>query len=245
MRARDERLNSVRHMSKATTAVPLAIVLLLGLAMVIGTSETTASAAVPTASVSKSKPPGIYTLLGITCRTANDCNAVGKNNPGDIAVVRTTDGGAKWQIDSAPKVPLYLESVACPTATNCVAVGYAGSGGGYTPVAVHSTDGGTKWEAQTLPFSSGLLFGVACKTSLDCEAVGTVDTATSSTPVALGTTSGGASWQSQTVPLADTLFAVACPTAETCEAVGGTGSGPTEKGVSVRTTNGGASWRSK
>ena len=171
----------MRHGSRASTTIPLAVVLVLGLAMVIGTSATTASAAVPTASAAKSKPPGIYTLLGITCRTANDCNAVGKNNPGDIAAVRTTDGGVKWQIDSAPKVPLYLQSVACPTAKNCVAVGYAGSGGGYTPVSVDSTDGGTKWEVQTLPISSGLLFGVACRTSLDCEAVGTVDTATSST----------------------------------------------------------------
>jgi hypothetical protein len=117
---------------------------------------------------------------------------------------------ASKQIDTGAPAGLGLDSVACPSLSQCTAVDGRGaevtfnpaSPGTPTPVTI---DSGAK------------LLGVACPSSSQCTAVDSIGAEVTFNPTAPGTPtpvkvdSGGG------------LFAVACPTSSQCTAVGGTG----------------------
>ena len=122
---------------------------------------------------------------------------------------------------AAVVAPAALQAVACPTTTQCVAVG------GFQDLLV-SENGGRSWSARSL--SDGhYLYGVACASATRCVAVGDAGTILVSgngtqrwTPVSSGTT--------------EPLFSVSCPGSGRCYAVG--------DGATVLTTNNsGMSWQ--
>ena len=137
-----------------------------------------------------------------------------------------------WQVDTSyPAVP-GATAVACPTASNCFAVGTNRSGAGDI---LATTDGGTTWTSQSVPSGVTGLSGVACSSADSCFAVGSDSDL--GTGVILATTDGS-TWSSQSVPPGvGGLVAVACPATDTCYAVGfGDGGGV------IVTTADGSTW---
>jgi len=143
---------------------------------------------------------------------------------------------SQWSEVPAPtfgSVDQALESVSCPTATDCMAVGATFDGTKNTPVAATRT-GGT-WTAVPVPAStdgpSSALISVSCPTTTFCAAVGQVST-TGSTPTTtpIGESAGtslieqwdGNAWRIVPSPGSGEtdLFAVSCPTATDCTAIG-------------------------
>lgn len=121
---------------------------------------------------------------------------------------------------AAPPSPP-LEAVACPTVSDCIAVGGAGS-------VLVSRNGGLTWLSQSVP-SKHLLYGIACPTDTRCLAVGDAGTV-------LVSDSDFSTWRQVPTGTAEPLSSVACPGHGHCYAVG-------DAGVVLATEDDGASWQ--
>jgi photosystem II stability/assembly factor-like uncharacterized protein len=123
----------------------------------------------------------------------------------------------------ASAVPLSppLEAVACPTVSDCIAVGGGGS-------VLVSRNGGLTWLSQPVP-SMHFLYGIACPTTTRCIAVGDAGTV-------LVSDSEFSTWNQVPTGTAEPLSSVACPGDGHCYAVG-------DAGVVLATGDDGASWQ--
>jgi hypothetical protein len=154
---------------------------------------------VPNSTVS----PPTY-VFGLVCPTTSECVGDGEANyggsPQSYGIVTTlsySSANATWSWGTAQEpssgtvTPIGLVGIACPTASDCVAVG-AASGG---LVATTTTaDGGTSWSTPDL-FPSPMGFdSVACSTQQDCVAVTPYDSQTSGPASSATSTNSGQSW---------------------------------------------------
>ena len=143
----------------------------------------------------------------------------------------------KWSVVASPSVPTsapgFLEGVACPTDTSCVATGegFAPRPDNFQPLAGQSTEASWTFGAAPIPHVSerdrgGVLRAVACPSRARCFAVGQfTDGAHVRTLVERW---NGASWAVAAQPrpegaTASELFGIACPAVTTCFAVGDAG----------------------
>lgn len=119
-----------------------------------------------------------------------------------------------------------LAAVSCPSATTCVAVGYATLSGVEVPLA-ESWDGKT-WKLQTLArpagFSHGPFNAVSCSSATSCMAVGWYDN-TKAAQLMLADEWNGTAWKILAVPAPATYYGqslggVGCVSATSCYAVG-------------------------
>ncbi len=126
--------------------------------------------------------------------------------------------------------------VACPSASDCFAVG----GTAYGAVILASTDGGSTWSSQSAPAGVATLASVACPSTTVCTAVGLGVSLGTAIAVAVGTTNGGTTWTAETLPAGvGVLQSVACPSALDCYAVGQSNSSVL---AVMSTTDGGTTW---
>ncbi len=183
--------------------------------------------------------------FGIECRTTKQCMIVG------YGVLTTVTGGSSWKLVSS-KTPPLLDSVACKSAKDCVALGNITSAVPENTSAYieASTNGGATWSYRVKSAPSVIaLDGLACPGSRHCLAVGIGYTVVSGKPpnakydfwAAVETTrNGGSSWTQVREHTAYFLDTVSCsPGSGHCIAVGQTTKGA---GVILKTTNYGASW---
>jgi photosystem II stability/assembly factor-like uncharacterized protein len=98
-----------------------------------------------------------------------------------------------------------LDAVACPTASECIAVG------GSDHVLV-TQNGGLTWSAQSVP-TGHYLYGIACLSKTRCVAVGDAGTV-------LVSARDGRTWSRAKSGTGEPLSAVACPGDGHCYAVG-------------------------
>jgi RHS repeat-associated protein len=79
-----------------------------------------------------------------------------------------TDWGAIGDLPTSPSTIESLDSISCPAAQVCVAVGETTAG---DAVVLETTNGGGSWSEPTVPSTYPLL-GVSCSSASDCVAVG-------------------------------------------------------------------------
>ena len=152
-----------------------------------------------------------------------------------------TGSGTSWTATEAPlpenasadPVIGTLGSVACPSASSCVAAGtYDDSSGNRQGLLV--TGSGTSWTATEAPLPENAaaspyaaLDSVACPSASTCVAAGTYEDSSGNEQVLL-VTGSGTSWTAAEAPLpanagpdpVDTLGSVACPSASSCVVTG-------------------------
>ncbi len=119
-----------------------------------------------------------------------------------------------------------FESVSCPAANACVAVGWYDNSS-YHSFAVSGLWNGTAWKLHTVPVAGATqtaLDGVSCTAANACEAVGSRNNASGDTlPLAMAW--NGTSWAAQKPPnpkgsTYSVLYSVSCTASGPCEAVG-------------------------
>jgi hypothetical protein len=177
--------------------------------------------------------PGLF--LGasdLTCTAADSCLAAGyvptSTGHGEGSVAISTDGGQTWSLATVPAGLGLLQSVACASASVCLAVGTTSTtASDVVPAAgevVRSTDGGHTWVLSTHRPPVDDAYGIACPSPATCAMVGTKWSG--QPPIGNGAVAesadGGTTFRpapSAYVPL--TLTAVSCPTTVSCVAVGG------------------------
>ncbi len=127
-------------------------------------------------------------------------------------------------VHPVPGAPAQLYGVACSSAAQCYAVGFAKHAGAVVPIK-----NGVPSAAETVRGTSTLQ-GIACGGGDECVAVGQNS---KQLAVVLGLTGGAIGAAQQVAPKAYVLGTVACPAAtNTCEA------GGSDQGELVETTNG-------
>jgi photosystem II stability/assembly factor-like uncharacterized protein len=148
---------------------------------------------------------GTGSLLGISCTDVNTCTAVGMSNNGRILLMRTSTGGAIWNIRAYGvygEDPAPLNAVSCTDFFICTAVGSDG--------LLRTTDGWQTWTTQQF----GSVFGISCPD---------VDTCTTVGGTIRQTRDGAATWTTQSSGIFRVLRGISCTDADTCTAVGTVG----------------------
>ncbi|MGO9876893.1 MAG: hypothetical protein ACLPVY_24220 [Acidimicrobiia bacterium] len=119
------------------------------------------------------------TLSGVSCPSADDCEAVGSylGNDGPSALIEHWNG-TSWSDSTSPKpagtLGAQLSAVSCPTVGNCTAVGTTDAFEGQHTIVEHSV--ADTWSIVASPDAAGqdsnLLTGVSCASPNDCTAIG-------------------------------------------------------------------------
>jgi photosystem II stability/assembly factor-like uncharacterized protein len=211
------------------------------------TSSTTAPAPAPptTPTTIPSAPPaGSWSLAGaipvamnaLSCLTPTACVAVG--GTASAAIFLTADAGATWTQVVPPAGAPSLNGVACPSASECLAVGGES--------VLTSTDGGALWSSQ--PLGNGTLAAISCPTAATCVAVGAIPPVPNSPCYSSGasfaTVNGGSTW-SATTTTCTALTGVSCASTTACEASAIFYTGKNTTGDIEGTTNGAGTWSSQ
>ena len=187
-----------------------------------------------------SRPPAATlsdseTLVGVGCRGANDCWAVGIRTHSDQQQVPLVYhyGGGSWTAASAPTTaPGDSEGfwgINCAQGGSCWAVGdnFPANGGRVTFIERNT---GSGWQVVSSPTPAGdqaLLTGVACGTANDCWAVG--GASGNNSEFTLVERWNGAQWSVVPAPnkgFAPELWQVSCDASRNCASVGQDGTTP-------------------
>ncbi len=146
---------------------------------------------------SQTVPSGVSGFFGISCPSAQVCEAAGLTTgtpgPGGTGgIIGTTDGGTSWNVQTIPGATPGLADVSCATTTACVAVGQDWALPTADGAVLATTDGGGTWVAGTLPGTGGVTT-MACPTASTCFAL--------AGDQVMATTDGGTTWSRQSVPM--------------------------------------------
>ncbi len=188
--------------------------------------------------------------LGVACRSARECVAVGGAEYEYQAQLSDEWNGRSWKMLPLPHGLRHstLAAVACPAAHECLAVGTRSTAALGPYAALAQIWNGTSWTLtrSVIPFGAPLshFSGVACSGPSDCMAVGSYSTQPHGpTFTAFAESWNGHTWTLLPSPAGLNGFSsVACPAAKVCVAVGyGTAGSPGESSVSSALWNG-SSW---
>jgi hypothetical protein len=195
-------------------------------------------------------------IIDIDCVTATTCTGLASASPNEAAFsdnglfsnmnfIVTTDGGRRFTVVSFPRGES-IQSVACPTASHCVAVGLYSKANPRTGPDLQrgdlltSDDGGLTWRQRAWPngYGPAPFVTVTCADASHCAMIGYVERngtmknqagstsgkdAVQYTVIAFSA-DGGATWTASTLPRTvpyPMLDSLVCPTARTCYAAGG------------------------
>jgi photosystem II stability/assembly factor-like uncharacterized protein len=171
-----------------------------------------------------------------SCPTAEVC--VGP--AGGLTLAVTTDGGARWRIESLPapqgKPGASIDEVSCPTAADCVVHVTAGGTGTF----LSTTDAGRTWtQAASVPRDApASVWYLRCGADGRCIALTPTGTNTKGGIVAMRSADNGRTWAvsaNQPAPATD-IFMVSCGDALHCMEV-------SDGGATMTTSDGGVTWQ--
>jgi len=107
-----------------------------------------------------------------SCPTSDVCVGIVwhlETTPQRGALLRTTDAGRRWTRVPLPRSITIPDSVACPTAADCVVIG---TDPAFDTYSASTEDGGKTWSVWKLPnVLSGDYFGVVCPSTSTCFAL--------------------------------------------------------------------------
>jgi hypothetical protein len=199
------------------------------LAGCLATSMATGAAAATATVVSAS-------LNDVSCTSGHSCMAVGTflTSKGPEFTLAEAWNGTAWTIVPTPTPNAAsggaeLDSVSCPSATACIAVGLSfTSKTGATTHPIAESWNGAKWTVVPTPklaYAGAGLNGVTCTGPSSCMAVGSGGTAADTTKVTLAESWNGTAWKLVSTPAppapgGTALSGVSCTAPANCMAAG-------------------------
>jgi hypothetical protein len=149
----------------------------------------------------------INVMTSASCSAVRACTAVGYSDNeanNTVSFIAERWNGARWTVQSIPDPAggdfYYLNSVWCPAARACIAVGNSSDQHGDNDAPLAETWNGTAWviQATVRLAGDGSLGGVSCTTALACTAVGS--TYVRGNQVTLAERWNGTTWAVQPTP---------------------------------------------
>ena len=186
--------------------------------------------------------PGLGISIAILC--AIGTVLVGPLSATANAATATAKAGTPtWSVSDSMTAPVTaIQSVACPSSSDCYAVG-ENSDDEYdtdSGIILSSTNGGTTWNTQSDPAGSTSLSNIACPSTTTCYATGSYFNGSKTSAIVVGTTDSGATWGVENLPTAIIrLTVISCPSTTKCFAIGHESNSVY---FALVTTDGGASW---
>ena len=187
-------------------------------------------------------PNGFFAEGDLSCGGTGTCLVAGyvptTAGHGQGAVALSTDGGQTWALATMPAGVGVLQSVACTTATTCLAAGTTGTTvSDIVPAQgqlLYSADGGHTWTTTQAGAADGTSAG----------STGTTGSATSTTtPASTTSTTAASPATARPLPVGD-VFGIACPNSRVCALVGTKWSGQpaVATGAVAQSRNGGTTF---
>ena len=171
-------------------------------------------------------------LSGVSCTSAARCMAVGNRiNDSDVQVTLAERwDGRRWLVLPAPSPGPnlnVLNGISCPTAANCMAVGYYYDAAGNRQALAEQWNGAS-WTTLAIPHN-GALRAVSCPAASRCMAVGSYLSLSPERTHTLTATWDGTAWTVRPSPdlsrSITELTGVSCTGSSNCIAVGDDDSG--------------------
>ena len=167
----------------------------------------------------------------LTCAPGGPCLVAGyvptSNGHGNGAIALSTDSGQTWALASVPAGIGLLQSVTCPSVSECLAAGTTNTTVSDVVPAkgelLVSADGGHTWQTSAHPVPVDDVFGIACPSAQQCAMVGTkwFGFPAIATGAVAQSLNGGLTFRASPTAYAPiTLTALSCPTTIGCVAVG-------------------------
>lgn len=188
--------------------------------------------------VENSQPDEAYQ---IACTTTTTCAAVGFGfascPPGQrcgahgLAFYYDATAPTPWRLVPVPTGIFSVDSLSCPTASLCFAVGSTGDAQSGNGVVLRSLNGGRTWQRLVAPGGSNGIQSISCVSASTCVAAGGRDAPRIVLPTVFLTTNGGATWSDETVASVEFTGEVACPLVNFCVLTGAVSLGPTGRGL--------------
>jgi hypothetical protein len=171
-------------------------------------------------------PSGFGTFSGLSCSSATNCIAVGRDN--DQQPVQATEASGVWgsatEVSGSPGGSGSFSAVSCTAATACTAVGADGSG-----EPMYEVDSAGVWGVPTevtgASGGSASFAGVSCTLTADCTAVGVDGSGNPIYASETGGTWGTVTEISGTQATTGSFASVSCVSVGSCTAVGGESDG--------------------
>jgi len=201
-------------------------------AIIVGTPGL-AGATVPSWHMTHAYQAPIQAMTGVDCTSTLHCVATTTNG----RIVTTTNGWGSITSVAARGFHLadQMNSVSCPSALKCEAIGTWGTSTTGYGVVMGSTNGGHSWVVQHASPVPHALESITCASVAVCMAVGVMG---GHTEYWIRTIDGGAHWSDHTGTISPSiggLSSVSCSSQLACTVVG-------IRGVGAFTSNGGATW---
>lgn len=170
-------------------------------------------------------------LNAVSCRSARQCLAVGEYtaNTGSVGPLAEAWNGRAWSVEKTPAPAgahtSVLADAICPSASVCLAVGFAAAGSTSRPLAEQWN--GRTWSIEPAPPPPGSmhseLTGIWCRSARACVAVGYESSGIVTRTLAQTWT--GSAWSVTPTPdlvepQATALSGVSCTAPDRCVAVG-------------------------
>ena len=149
-------------------------------------------------------------LDAVSCASTSACMAVGFSDVAGASTLAESWNGSTWAIEPTPSLPAgsfggRLNGVSCPSATDCVAVGYYENSSSIDVPLAERWNGST-WMIQATPTPNGStgsdLNGVSCASLNACTAVGSIASGNVFLPISktLAERWDGSTWVIQPTP---------------------------------------------
>jgi photosystem II stability/assembly factor-like uncharacterized protein len=194
----------------------------------------------------------------LSCPTTSTCNGLLQAGWGQVTFLRTTDAGRRF-VNSEFPAGQVMQTLSCPTATDCVAIGLPSADfrydahlrlGGFVEI---STDGGATWTPGRMPrgLGPGLSPSVDCPDARHCFAIAATNVLAQNAFAA--SADGGLTWTQRQLPRdvpGPDLDDLSCPTSSSCYVDGSEdipqwfadGSVNESSAMLLATSNGGENW---
>ena len=180
---------------------------------------------------------GSVGLVGSACPSATDCWVVGAEFVGKLGEqlvgLILHSGGKSWSASPFPSPPgAALNGIACPSPTDCIAVGTRQTSATTAHALAESWDG-SHWSNMPIAYPKAALWSVleslTCYSPTDCLALGDADNSAKGSGYFFADRFDGTSWAAVTAQNAQQfnmgndsgLFEISCPSENDCIAVGG------------------------
>ncbi|NNN20976.1 MAG: cadherin-like domain-containing protein [Acidimicrobiales bacterium] len=182
----------------------------------------------------------------VSCASVSSCVLVTNTSE---KVLLTTDGGLTWVDSANPAIfTSHINSVDCPSSTNCIAVVQGGSSN-LPAIFYFSAFSNQSWTSLSQSNASDAIFGVSCIGSSSCIAVGSHTTncgvgCPQSVPTSYQISLNPVSWTVHTTERHVTnISSVSCSSATHCVALGQKWNTNSLGAIAYTTTDGGNSWQ--